>query len=101
MALQLSAEIDGTGVVIDYWRIARATVDFTPAAADGGSVEGTIEVVMHGYASAEMRSQGKGPVLTELLTFTSAQLGSLENMTRTGLYAAVRASPRFAAAIDV
>lgn len=99
MALLKEIEINNSGVVIEYWRIARVMVDFVSNVPDG---EGDIiEVLIHGYKSKEDRDIGKNYVVARTIQYTGAQLGDIEGLSRAELYEALKSDPDFENATDI
>lgn len=94
MALRKKVEVNNSGVEIDYWRVTHAQVDFTTP--DGG----TLVVMVHGWLSENARRAGKGPLANLEVRKTATELGSLDDLARTELYALVKARDDFQGSED-
>lgn len=101
MALNHPVEIDNTGMYANYSRITHVAVDFTATRElEGKTIAGSAEVLVHSYADEEARFEGKNPAAVRTLIFRSADL-PFDNLSRSALYDAVKATPDFQGAKDV
>ena len=101
MALEQALELNGTGIIVRYWRIARVTMMFPSYAADGGPIVPDVEVILHGFLSKEARDAGRLVIFSETVKLDQANTGDALDPMRSLAYAAVKASERFAGAKDI
>lgn len=90
MALETSITND-QGVNVTYFRIHYAQVYYS---------ERCVDVEVHGYTNADLRSSGGRPVTTETKRLTFAEMGSATEPTRQHMYEAIKARAEFSGAVD-
>ena len=93
MALLKNIEINNSGVIVEYWRIARAIVEFASNANEGA--DDRVEILVHGYKSKQDRDSGKNYVVARTINYTASQIGGVEQISRPGLYASLKSDPDF------
>lgn len=84
MAFLKPIEINGTGVVAEYWRLTHLQLD---------RVACVVETQLHGYRDEAARRGGKAPLQRLSFRFEQGSMASPDTLTIDDLYRAIRAQP--------
>jgi len=84
MAFLKPIEINGTGVVAEYWRLTHLQLD---------RVAGVVETQLHGYRDEAARRAGKAPLQRLGFRFAQDAMTDEGTLVIDDLYRAIRAQP--------
>ncbi len=84
MAFLKPIEINGTGVVAEYWRLTHLQLD---------RVAGVVETQLHGYRDEAARRDGKAPLQRLSFRFEQGAVEEADSLDVAALYRAIRAQP--------
>lgn len=84
MAFLKPIEINGTGVVAEYWRLTHLQLD---------RIAGVVETQLHGYRDEAARRTGKAPLQRLSFRFGQDTVEEADSLAVAALYHAIRAQP--------
>lgn len=84
MAFLIPIEINGTGVVAEYWRLTHLQFD---------RVAAVVETQLHGYLDETARRDGKAPLQRLSFRFEQGSTAPTDTLAIDALYRAIRTQP--------